>query len=314
MKLLRGSQPISSLQNGSVVTIGNFDGVHRGHQALIARLKKEAIHRNLPFVVVLFEPQPNEYFSKEGAAPARLTTLREKWDIFQTLGVDYIYCLRFNNAIATLSAEAFAEHLLFKVLHSRMICIGPDFRFGQARQGDKTLLDKLGRLNGCDVAVFPDFCVNNTRVSSTAIRGALADGYFDLASNFLGRPYSISGRVVRGDARGRQWGIPTANIHLARQNPALAGVYFVSIARKNKSNEVYYGVANLGRRPTVDGFKRVLEVHFFDFDESLYDERLEVSFLKTLRSEKTFLSVDALIAQIRLDISQARAMIPQFTA
>ena len=313
MKLLRGSQSDNSLKNGSVVTIGNFDGVHRGHQALLLSLKNEAIRRKLPFVVVLFEPQPNEFFSKE-EMPARLTTLREKWDVLKTLGVDYVYCLRFNHSIANLSAEAFAEHLLFSILHARMICIGPDFRFGRGRCGDQTLLENIGRTHACAVTVCPDLCVNNTRVSSTLIRKTLAAGLFDTASNFLGRPYSISGRVVRGEARGRQWGIPTANIHLARKNPALAGVYFVQVTRKNKPNTSYYGVANLGKRPTVDGFKLVLEVHLFEFDGSLYDERLDVVFLKVLRSEQTFLSVDALIAQIRLDISQARAMIPQFTA
>ena len=310
MQLLRGSQSIDVLKNGSIVTIGNFDGVHLGHQSLLSLLTKEAKALCLPVVVILFEPQPNEFFCKE-KPPARLTTLREKCDVLKALGVDYVYCLHFNNKVSHLTPEAFAQHILFSVLHARSIFIGPDFRFGYERRGDLSLLRIIAALNQAQVHVCTDYCLHEVRISSTHIRTLLMAGKLEAASSYLGRPYSISGRVVRGDGLGRHWGIPTANIHLKRMLPAITGVFLVRVI--HKKNEMLYGVANLGRRPTVNGLKTVLEVHLFDFNGSLYHERLNVVFLKKMRDELTFPSVDALILQIKKDISQARAMLADLT-
>lgn len=301
MKLLRGIQHFSFFEKGVVATIGNFDGVHLGHQNLLKTLRQKADEFNLPLVLILFEPQPREYFQKENA-PARLSSLREKLDVFRSSCVDYVYCFKFNEQLAQTSAADFARYL-FSMIQVKFLLVGEDFRFGNRREGDVSLLKKIGVEYNSIVSIYSNFCLNEDRISSTKIRTALQQGDLNTAAKYLGRHYSICGRVLHGDGRGRQWGIPTANIALHRYSLPLKGVFVVQVLI---GSEMQYGVANIGRRPTVDGSKNILEVHLFDFNESIYGELLQVFFLHKLRDEVKFTSVDALIAQIYLDINEAR--------
>ena len=302
MKLLRRVQHIPELNAGCVATIGNFDGVHRGHQALLATLRERASQLQLPTVVLLFEPQPGEYFNRE-KAPLRLYRLREKIQALCPCGVDYVYCLKFDKQLATMSPAEFAEHIVFSRLNAKYLLLGDDFRFGRDRGGDLALLKTMGEKSGAVVESCPDFCINQERVSSTQIRRALYLGELDRAKSLLGREYSLCGHVMHGNGMGRQWGVPTANLSVHRSTLPLSGVFCVRVKRKGV---VLAGVANIGNRPTIDGSKNVLEVHLFDFDESLYGEMLQVFFLYKLRDEIKFSSVDALIAQIHADVAAAR--------
>lgn len=304
MKLLRGFQQLSDLRAGTAATIGNFDGVHCGHQALLKKLCLEAKRRNLPVLMLLFEPQPTEFFRGQ-QAPARLSSFREKLNVIRQFNVDYVYCLKFDNDLASMDATAFAQRIIFSLLRTKYLLIGEDFRFGHGRLGDVALLKKLCGHVSCDVESFNDFFIDNHRVSSTRIRQALQINDLDFAAKLLDRPYSICGRVVPGDGRGRQWGFPTANLNMQRGNLPMKGVFCVQVLRQNKS--VAIGVANLGCRPTIGGEKIVLEVHLFNVDESLYGEMLQVCFLHKLRDEMKFTSVDNLITQIHQDIATAKS-------
>ena len=303
MRLLHRVQNSAELNSGCVLTIGNFDGVHRGHQALLAQLRQQASRLQLPMVVLLFEPQPSEYFNPK-SSPARLYRLREKLHALRLAGVDYVYCLKFDKQLVNMSPETFAKQILFSRLNANYIVLGEDFRFGRDRQGDLTLLKKLGHQHGAVVETCPDFCIEQLRVSSTQIRHALYLGDLDRATALIGRKYSLCGRVKQGKGIGRQWGVPTANLSVHRGILPLSGVFCVQVKRHGKP--MLAGVANIGNRPTIDGSKNVLEVHLFDFDESLYGEMLQVFFLHKLRDEIKFSSVDALIAQIHLDVAAAR--------
>ena len=303
MKLLRSFHQISDLGRNTAATIGNFDGVHSGHLALLKKLRSHAERLNLPVLVMLFEPQPGEYF-RGIKAPARLSSFREKLDILRQAGVDYVCCLNFNNYLASMPALEFAERIIFSLLKAKYLLIGEDFRFGHERAGDVALLGVLGRQAACEVDAFPDFFIDHQRVSSTRIRQSLAAGDLEQAAHLLGRPYSICGRVIRGDGRGRQWGVPTANLNLHRLTLPLKGVFCVRVLRQGKPP--LNGVANIGCRPTLDGSKHVLEVHLFDVNESLYGDMLQVCFLNKLRDEVKFASVDALIAQIHNDVNLAK--------
>ena len=304
MKLLRSTEKIPEFSKGTVVTIGNFDGVHLGHQALLSQLKTESLKRQLPLVVVLFEPQPNEFFLKD-KAPARLSTLREKIKAFASCGVDYVVCLRFNQTLAHMPAQQFAETYFFFRLHCRYLLIGNDFQFGYQRQGNITLLRAIAESNNCLIEIFSDILINNRRISSTKVREALFHGELEEARKLLGRSYSMSGRVVRGNGQGRQWGIPTANLALSKRILPLKGVYCVEVQRENGA--CFNGVANVGCRPTLDGSKNVLEVHLFDCNDSLYQERLQINFLHKLRDEQKFDSKEQLIKQIYQDVTEAKA-------
>ncbi|MBA2709814.1 MAG: bifunctional riboflavin kinase/FAD synthetase [Tatlockia sp.] len=303
MKLLRGLRNFPDFTRGTVTTIGNFDGVHLGHQALLKTLRAEASLLEMPTVVLLFEPQPAEYLRPE-QSPARLTTLREKLAVLKNCQVDYVICLKFNEKLALMSAQDFAEHYFFSTLNSKFLLIGEDFRFGKGRLGDVSLLTQLGTNHDCKVQTFPDFSIKTNRVSSTKTRDALGQGDLEAASQLLGRTFSLCGRVVKGDGRGRQWGIPTANLSMQRLKLPLKGVFCVQV--KRNGGKLLNGIANLGTRPTVDGSKNILEIHLFDFDESLYGEMLQVFFLHKLRDEVKFSSVDALIDQIHIDVASAR--------
>ncbi|KGP64172.1 FMN adenylyltransferase [Legionella norrlandica] len=307
MKLLRGSNHFALFDKGAVATIGNFDGVHIGHQHLIKALRVKADKLQLPLVVILFEPQPREYFHKNNAPP-RLSSLREKIDILRQCQVDYVYCIKFDENLAQSTASFFARHYLLEGLKIRYLLVGQDFRFGKDRKGDVELLKTLGANYSCEVDVYPDFFIGNEKVSSTKIREALQRGELPQAAKFLGRPYSMCGRVIKGDGRGRQWGIPTANLGMHRLSVPLQGVYVVQVHIHSK---MVTGVANIGTRPTVEGTQNILEVHLFDFNESIYGELLQVIFLHKLRDEVKFTSVDALITQINRDITEAKAFLKQ---
>lgn len=304
MRLLRSTFSPTIFPQGTVLSIGNFDGVHLGHQALLQYMKFKALHHHLPLAVLLFEPQPGEYF-KGLDAPARLTSLREKLVHLSQSQVDYVCCLPFNAHLATMSAEDFAKNTLFTMMRAKYCIIGADFRFGNNRTGDVQLLHKMAKQEQIEVETFPDFQIDNQRVSSTRIRQSLSAGDLPLAEALLGRLYSLIGLVVPGDGRGREWGIPTANVHMPRANLPLAGVFAVEL-RIFPENILWKGVANLGRRPTIGGTKTVLEVHLFDFGKDIYGQYVEVYFKRKLRSEVKFESEKALITQIRRDMAEAR--------
>jgi len=304
MRILRGSVNKDLFVKGCVVTIGNFDGVHIGHQHLIHQLCLIANDVFLPTVVILFEPQPSEFFAR---SPARLTCFKDKMRLLNKLGVDYVYCIKFNQYVAELPPEVFARRYLFQSLNSRLVLIGNDFRFGHQRGGDVDFLEKLGRQYDCKVVSLADITKADppVRVSSTLIRELLQQGNIEKAQLLLGRYYTMSGRVITGAGRARHWNIPTANIQLKRVFPPILGVYCVSI--HSHLFGLKQGVANLGVKPTLNGQQLCLEVHIFDFDQDIYGENVEVFFLHKLRDEVKFSSVESLIQQIHSDIRAAKA-------
>lgn len=306
MKLLYNLKHFPDFEQGIIAAIGNFDGVHLGHQNLIKSLRTKANSLKLPIVLILFEPQPKEYF-QHNEAPARLSSLREKVNALKEWGIDYVFCIKFDYLLAQTRAKDFVQ-FLFNTLKINYLLVGQDFRFGKNREGDVGLLQKLSAVHHCEVAIYPEFTCNNERISSTRIRMALQKGDLSHAAKLLGRTYSICGRVIRGDGRGRKWGIPTANIGLNRRVLPVSGVFVVQVLIKNKK---VFGVANIGKRPTVDGAKNSLEVHLLDFNEIIYGELVPVFFLQKLRDEVKFTSVDALIKQIHLDITEAKSYIPK---
>ena len=303
MKLIRGIHNLSQAPHGCVLTIGNFDGVHRGHQVLLQRLREEGQARGLPVVVMIFEPQPLELFASE-KAPARLTRLREKLRYLAQCGVDYVLCVRFDRRFAALTAQNFVGDLLVDRLGVQFLAVGDDFRFGAGRQGDFLLLQKAGLEYGFDVTSTQTFCEGGVRISSTAIRQALAEDDLNSAANLLGRPFSISGRVVHGDELGRTIGFPTANLPLRRQVSPVKGVFAVEVT--GLGDKPLPGVANIGTRPTVAGVRQQLEVHVLDVVMDLYGRHIDVILRKKIRNEQRFASLDELKAQIARDELTAR--------
>lgn len=303
MKLIRGINNLKQQHRGCVLTIGNFDGVHRGHQALMAQLIAEGRKRNLPVVVMLFEPQPLELFAGE-KAPARLTRLREKLRWLQRAGVDAVLCIRFDRQFAAYPAQRFISELLVEKLDVRFLAVGDDFRFGAGREGDFLLLQKAGAEYGFEVISTQTFCDSGKRISSTAVRQALAQDDFAQAQQLLGHPFSISGRVVHGDALGRTIGFPTANLPLRRAVTPVKGVFAVEVL--GLTAEPVPGVANIGTRPTVKGLRQQLEVHLLDTHMDLYGRHIEVVLKQKIRDEQRFASLDALKEQIAKDVVTAR--------
>ncbi|MDA8487698.1 bifunctional riboflavin kinase/FAD synthetase [Kluyvera sp. Awk 3] len=303
MKLIRGIHNLSQAPHGCVLTIGNFDGVHRGHQALLQGLRAEGRARGLPVVVMIFEPQPLELFAAD-KAPARLTRLREKLRYLAESGVDYVLCLRFDRRFAALTAQDFISELLVKRLGVHFLAVGDDFRFGAGRQGDFLLLQKAGADFGFDITSTQTFCHGGVRISSTAVRQALADDNLEQAERLLGHPFIISGRVVHGDELGRTIGFPTANLPLRRQVSPVKGVYAVEVA--GLGDKPLPGVANIGTRPTVAGMRQQLEVHLLDVAMDLYGRHIDVILRKKIRNEQRFASLDELKAQIARDVLTAR--------
>lgn len=302
MKILRNISSLSAFNQGTAVTIGNFDGVHLGHQALLSHLRKKADFLKLPLAILLFEPQPAEFFQQENA-PHRLSSLREKCKVLAECLVDYVILIRFDAKLAETDAKHFATKYFFSNLNAKLLMVGEDFRFGYNRTGDLHALKALGEVHGCQVEAFCDHKVNHERVSSTKIRKILYVNDFAHAKSLLGRSYSLLGRVIYGKGLGRKWGIPTANIRLSKKRRLiLRGVFCVKV---RVGLRTLYGVANIGNRPTVDGSRDFLEIHILNCNEVLYGQLLEVFFLKKLRDEKKFDSIDALIVEIRNDITNA---------
>ncbi|MFZ7136216.1 bifunctional riboflavin kinase/FAD synthetase [Avibacterium avium] len=304
MRLLRGLNHLPpALQQGCALTIGNFDGVHLGHQAVLRHLREKVTALSLPMVVMLFEPQPSEYFMGD-KAPPRLMRLRDKLSALADLGVDYVVRIKFDRAFASLSAEQFIQEYLVQRLKVKFLSIGDDFRFGAGRQGDFALLQQAGEKYGFTVEDNCSFQLNEQRISSTAIRQALAEDDLAHAQQLLGKPYCIYGRVVQGNKLGRTIGFPTANIRLQRQVNPVKGVYAVKAKLPNGAE--YEGVANIGRRPTINGVKQLLEVHLFDFKGDLYGQALQVMLCHKIRDEVKFPSFDDLKAQIAKDVEVAK--------
>ena len=311
MKIIRGIDNLNNEFTQCVVTLGNFDGVHLGHQQLINHLIEQGKKLNLPTVVMLFEPQPLEFFSKQNA-PARLTSFKEKVQLIEKLGIDYIIAVPFTQTFANMSANAFIQDWLINKLSAKYIVIGDDFQFGRDRKGDINLLQQYTQNNHFSVESMPTFVWNNLRISSTAVREALFNSDFELARCLLGRDYAIQGRVVHGNALARQLGFPTANIHLNRKKPALQGVYFVKV-KNCCSNQYYHGIANIGIRPTIEGKKAILEVNLFDFSGDIYGQYLDVTFVCKLRDEKKFDSLADLKQQISQDVCTAKQISAKLT-
>ena len=303
MELIRGIQNLRPEHHGCVATIGNFDGVHLGHQAVIGQLAEKGSELNLPTLVMVFEPQPLEVF-KGNQAPARLTRFREKLRALARFAVDRLLCIRFSSSFAQMSAESFIQDILVKGLGVKYLVVGDDFRFGAGRKGDFEMLQRAGNEYGFEVANLHSFRIGGERVSSTLIRQALAAGNMENAEKLLGRPYRMCGRVAHGDKIGRTLGIPTANIYLHRKVSPVQGIYVVEVF--GLKGEPLQGVASVGNRPTVGGTKPLLEVYIFDFNDDIYGKYLNVDFLHKIRDEKKFESLDELKKWIEDDIVKAR--------
>ena len=301
---IRGLHNLKPEHRGSVVTIGSFDGVHLGHQAIIKQLKKQAKELDLPSVAIIFEPQPHEFFVGD-AAPARLMRLKEKALALYEAGINRVCCLAFNQDLRTLTAAQFVSRILVDGLGVRYLVVGDDFRFGCDRSGDFEFLQQAGIEHDFQVSNTHTFEIEAERVSSTRIRTALECADFKLAQRLLGRPYTILGKVGYGQQLGRLWGVPTANVQLKRYRAPFSGVYMVKVTLAN--GDVNAGVANVGVRPTVgDLEKPILEVHLLDFDGNLYGMNIGVEFVAKLRDEKKFDSLDALKKQILADVVSAK--------
>jgi len=299
MQLLRG---LPEVADGNVaLTVGNFDGVHLGHQAMLSRLAEAADDLRLEPAVLTFDPHPREYFAK-AAAPARLSSLRGKIDAFRTFGVRRVIVARFDRALASLDPERFVDDVLVRRLGARWVLVGSDFRFGRGRAGDLALLRRHSR--AFSVEAMGTIEVDGERASSTAVREALARGDLRRAARLLGRPYAMAGRVAHGAKLGRRLGFPTINLPL-RRKPPLDGIFAVRVLGLGAPRR---GVASLGVRPTVaDEGRPMLEVYLFDFDQAVYGKRIVVEFLHKLRDEARFPDLDALTRQIRADADAARA-------
>jgi riboflavin kinase/FMN adenylyltransferase len=301
MQILRGlhspdNQPVA-------LTIGNFDGVHLGHQSLLEQLQLDARARNLATAAIVFEPHPREFFTPE-QAPARLTNLREKLERFAALGIDRVHVCRFDEKLARTSATDFID-TLYTNLVARHVIIGDDFRFGKARGGDFALMEKMGLERGIAVKSMSSMLQDGIRISSTAVRLALSEGNLSLAQRYLGRHYSISGRVKHGEKVGRKLGYPTANIQFKHNRAPLRGVFVVRV--RIEDGVPLEGVASLGVRPTVEqNGKPLLEVHLFNFAQQIYGKHLHVDFLHKLRDEMKFSGLDSLTKQISLDVEHAK--------
>ena len=303
MELIRGLHNLRERHRGCVLSIGNFDGFHRGHQALVARLKQHAARLGLPAVVQIFEPTPREFFAK-GSAPGRVATFRDKLAQLAAAGVERVLCVRFNQRFAAIEAGRYVEDALVGKLGVKAVVIGDDFRFGAGRGGDLALLKDLGTRLGFEVEAVGAVMAGAERVSSTAVREALAVPDLARAQRLLGRPYALGGRVRRGAQLGRKLGMPTVNVPM-RRNPALRmGVYAVQVRASGRD---WDGVANLGVRPMLKDSGCVLEAHVFGEPGTLYGETVEVRFMKFLRDEQRFESLEALAAQMQRDGAQARA-------
>jgi riboflavin kinase/FMN adenylyltransferase len=314
MRIFRGFHH-QGLYPSAAVTIGNFDGVHRGHQAMIALLKNEAKHRNLPACVLTFEPHPREFFAQiKGTpldAPPRVALLRDKLEELYNCGVDQVVVMRFDQRLSSQSPRQFVDEVLLKGLGTRYLLVGDDFRFGAKRAGDYAFLDTAGKAQGFDVARMNAYEVSGLRVSSSAVRDALGRCDFAQVRELLGRPYTISGHVTHGKKLGRELGFPTLNLRFTHTRAAISGIFVVQV--HGLSNAPLPAVASFGVRPAIDDDNRVLlEVHLLDWQGNAYGKIIRVEFLHKLRDEAKYDSLDALAAAIAQDGAQARAWFAEF--
>ena len=305
MKLARRIDSKWIPDGGCALTIGNFDGIHLGHQRILGQLVEKGEELSLPTVVMTFLPTPNEYFQKRKSSP-RLFGLSARYLSVREYGIDVMLALPFNSRLASTGAEEFIRRILVDGLGIRYILTGDDFRFGEGRTGDHGLLERLGAEYGFVAEQFHTVSDESARISSTRIRQALVQGDLDAARQMLGKRYSMMGRVIHGDKRGRQWGFPTANIAVSK--PPFTGVFAVRVKRVDGDDGEYFGVANLGTRPTVDGLKTLLEVHLFDFDSNIYGRRICVEFIGKIRDEQKFDSFEQLKTQILADCEAGKRL------
>lgn len=305
MKLSRSLDGPPLTPQGAVVAIGAFDGVHLGHQSLLAQLRERAHARALPSVVVCFEPLPRQHFAR--APLLRLTPFRERFERIAAAGIDHLLCLPFGDALAATSARAFIERVLVRRLAAREVWVGPAFRFGHGREGDFDLLEVAGMVHGFAAHEIAARTADGERISSSGIRQALLAAEFELAAHALGRRYGYSGRVVRGAQLGRQLGFPTANLRWPQNSKGFGGIFAVRVDGAGLAR--HPGVASLGYRPAVGGKELLLEVHLFDFDGDLYGKRLSIDFVAKQREEWHFPDLASLTAQIRRDADEARAIL-----
>ena len=303
MEFIRGRHNLKPQHRGCVATIGNFDGVHLGHRAVIGQLAEKAEALGLPTQVILFEPQPQEFFQPQAAIP-RLTRLREKLLALRRYSVDRVLCLNFDATFADMEPEEFIQSILVDGLDVRYLVVGDDFRFGRQRRGDFAMLAAAGQRSGFQVVNMHTVSIDGERVSSTRIRAALAAGDLGLAEKLLGRLYRMCGRVAHGDKLGRTIGVPTANIHLHRKVTPIRGIFAVEVF--GLKTEPLAGAANIGTRPTVGGTRTLLEVHLLDFNQDIYGADVQVNFLHKFRDEKKFSSLEELRRWIEKDVSDVR--------
>ena len=292
----------------SAVTIGNFDGVHRGHQLVISQLRRVAEAAGLPTVVIIFEPQPIEFFAPD-RAPKRLARFREKIAYLKAQQIDYLLCLHFDAALANLSAEEFVQRILVDSLNTRHLVIGDDFHFGRNRQGNFDFLQQHSQRFGFQVDATETLIQDGERISSTRVRDCIQRGDFEGAAELLGRPYSLSGRIAHGQKLGRKLGYPTINIKMGDKTLIVKGIFAVRV--KGIDNRELRGVASIGTRPTVNGVDTILEVYILDFDRDVYGYRVVVEFLHKIRDEEKFATLEELSAHIAQDTEKAKAFFEQ---
>ncbi|MGI9235003.1 MAG: bifunctional riboflavin kinase/FAD synthetase [Woeseiaceae bacterium] len=312
MRLVRhlAELPIAAVANGSVVTIGAYDGVHLGHQQLLDRVIRESQKSRRPSIVMSFEPTPKEFFA-ETRPPARLMRFREKFEALEDCGIDIFYCPRFDPSMRSIRADAFIRQILVQGLNARHVVVGDDFQFASRREGTIMHLVQASGALEFGVEQVPSIVVDGVRVSSTVIREALAEGNVRRAATLLGRPYRMSGKIVRGRRVGRSLGYATANVDIRRRQSAVLGIFAVRVHGLDEGP--IDGVASLGTRPTFDLCKPVLEVHLFDFDREIYGEYIHVEFLAHLRAEEKFATIDELVAQMAVDAENARTALAALT-
>ncbi len=303
MEYIRGAENIAADHHGCVASVGNYDGLHPGHKKVIRSLVDRGRELNLPVAIVSFDPHPMEFFVPD-AAPPRLMTTQEKREAMQDLDVDIFCCLEFNHELANTEPEEFIENLLIDKLKVQYVVVGDDFRFGRNRRGNFQMLRSICQRYGIDVAKTETLEMGGERVSSTRIRECLAAGDVARANRLLGREFSMSGQIKRGDGNAKNWGFATANVQVKVPKPALTGVFVVEADLPG--NASLPAVASLGTRPTVGGTKPVLEVHLLDFDDDIYDEIIRARFLKKLRDEVKFASIEKMCEQIQQDITRTR--------
>lgn len=304
MQVVRSIRRFAGLPDGCALAIGNFDGLHLGHQAIIETLGRQAESLGLPTALMTFEPMPRALFTPDNP-PLRLSSLREKMEDARALGIDIFVCARFDHAFARMSPDVFLQDLIEQRLNAHAILVGEDFRFGYKRSGDINTLREFARARDIDIVPLPDIQLDGARVSSTRVREALSAGQPEEAARLLGRPYRVSACVVHGERLGRTLGFPTANLRLQRPAALRYGVYAVWVGLPD--GEYKAGAASFGVRPTVDGKEPLLEIYLLDFDGDLYGQRLDVFFVGFVRDEERYDSLDALVAQMNTDVADVRA-------